>query len=119
MGSGDSLPANNHFFSPVPVFEYATRSELVVWGGCMALAAILAGWFVVSLLRSSVTRRGGWLLACSAILFCGGWITAMRVNGRLANERVERFSQQQREESDQKGPERLHRAPDKPDPREP
>src|SRR5262245_29533713 len=78
----------NAIITPVPNYNEATQTELIVWGLCLSLAVSFAGWLLIAILRGARTRVIASLLAASFVFLSVGCIASTRGHVRIASERM-------------------------------
>jgi hypothetical protein len=71
----------NALIDPVPQFDHATQTEVIIWGTCMSLAALFGG-------RAVFRSRRRWLLLVSFVFFFVGCTVSSREHMRGAMERL-------------------------------
>ena len=85
----------NAIIRPVPDFEVATQREVIAWGACMSMSAVMGGSFLIRCYRSKSPGRVGWLLLFMSLgFFLGVWIFATRPTIRQFNERMRIYKEQ-------------------------
>ena len=85
--------------TPVPDFKLATPAEVIAWGCCMSLAAVLFGWaMIVCVRKPRVGWLGGLLFSGSLAFLVGGVLFATQGRLREIQHNLERRREQQQHE---------------------
>jgi cobalamin biosynthesis protein CobD/CbiB len=79
----------NAVFSPIPNWGYETRSEVIVWGVCLSMAALLFGFFVIAHIRGKPATPWVIVIALAYLVVCV--FAATKSHTRQANERREQM----------------------------